>query len=328
MNEENLQNDLQIRRFLLGEMPEGERAAFEGNFIADEDLFERTRVLEDELIESYARETLSPAEKEKFERVFLATEARRRRVAFARTMLNKFANQIAAVKAAEAIETKFSIRHSIIGFFQTPKLAFGAAFAVLILMFGGWLLLRNPNQPEVVQNVAPTPTVEIVQTNANQIELTNQVAPVNSAANAAPRNSADRNAARDANRPETTNRNQNTTAPKPEPPAVIPVLALFTGTVRSEGKTAELDLPKNARGANLQLNLESQDYKIYRAEIVDADGNRVLINNSLRARNSKISVLVPAEKLRRGDYMIRLSAVNRQNENESVADYTFRVNRK
>ena len=116
--------------------------------------------------------------------------------------------------------------------------------------------------------------------------------------------------------------------PKQDSIGVAPVLALFAGTVRAEGKMSELNLPKNAPGANLQLNLESQDYKIYRVEIADPDGNLILQNNNLKAKNSKINLFVPAQKLQKGDYIVKLSALNPQNENESVADYSFRVNRK
>ena len=93
-------NETEIRRFLLGEMSETERSAFEERFVADEDLFEQISVAEDELIESYVRGTLSPAEKTTFEREFLSTEPRRRRVAFTRAMLDKIKkeNEIAAEK--------------------------------------------------------------------------------------------------------------------------------------------------------------------------------------------------------------------------------------
>ena len=47
--------ETEVRRFLLGEMSEGERGVFEELFVADEGLFERVRVVEDELVESYLR---------------------------------------------------------------------------------------------------------------------------------------------------------------------------------------------------------------------------------------------------------------------------------
>jgi hypothetical protein len=103
-----LHNETEIRRFFFGEMPEDERTAFEEKFVTDEDLFEQMRVVEDELIESDIRGTLSAVEREKFEHSFLSTKPRRRRVAFARAMLDKFAEQSAVAKKLKRREIRLS----------------------------------------------------------------------------------------------------------------------------------------------------------------------------------------------------------------------------
>jgi len=325
--EDELKNEAEVRRFLLGEMSEDARSAFEEKFVADEVFFEQVRVVEDELIESYIRGTLPAAEREKFERSFLTTERRRNRVEFTRTMLDKLTEtkKIAAVKKIETVAASPSVWDSIAGFFKTPSLAFGAAMAILLTAFGGWFLLRSSNTQEIVQQTTPTPTatVQTIQQNSNQSIQSNQNTGANSNLKTPP---VETNANNSGQNKETPNKNSN--AQKPETVQVNPVLALFAGTVRSEGKTKELNLPKNAGNVSLQLNLESTDYKIYLAEIVTADGETVSRNNKLKARNSKISFSVPAAKLQRGDYIVKLSALNPQNETESVADYTFRVNRR
>ncbi|MDQ3088932.1 MAG: hypothetical protein M3Q78_10085, partial [Acidobacteriota bacterium] len=232
MIKENLYNETEIRRFLLGEMPEDKRTAFEEKFVTDEGLFKQMRVVEDELIESYIRGTLSAVEKEKFERSFLSTEPRRRRVVFARTMLDKFAAQkeIAASKKIETAAGNPSVWNLIANFFKTPKLAFGAAFAILISIFGGWLLLRSPNQTEIARQTTPTPTIETIQPNQNS--LTNQNGLINSNTNIAEKNPVNKNASPNANR-ELPNKNQNANTPKQDSIGVAPVLALFAGTVRA-----------------------------------------------------------------------------------------------
>ena len=327
MTGENLNIETEIRRFLSDEMSEDERILFEEKFVADEDVFEQVRAAEDEWIESYVRGRLPAAENRKFERVFLSTEPRRRRVTFARTMLEKLAERPAVpAKKTETAAGKPSVMDSLANFFKASKLAFGTAFALLILAFGGWFLMRNSNQIEIARQITPTPAIEPVQPSQNQNSPVNETVPVSPDVNA-PEKSAGKNSSLKVNN-EPSRKNQNTSAPKQNSAGIAPVLALFAGTVRAEGKMPELNLPKNASGANLQLNLESQDYKIYRVEIADPDGNLVLKNDNLKAGNSKINLFVPARKLGRGDYMIRLSALNTQNENESVADYSFRVNRK
>lgn len=330
MIQENINNETEIRRFLLGEMPEDVRGAFEEKFISDEDLFEQINVAEDELIESYIRATLSSDEKIKFERNFLSTDSRRRRVAFTRTMLDKLnkEKEITATKKTETVsESHPSVWNSIIEFFKTPKLAFGAAFALLILIFGGWFLLRNEHQMEIAKQITPTPTAEIIETNPNKNALINENSSVNANTNAAENIPDNKTDLPKANR-RTPNVNQNAKKPKQTSVEVAPILALFAGGVRAEGKMPTLYLPKTATGANLRLNLEAQDYKIYQVEIVNPDGNSIFKTIKLKARKSKVNLFVPVQKLQTGDYIVKLSALNAKSETESVADYSFRVNRK
>ena len=329
LTHDELQLEQEVRRFLLGEMSEDERGAFEALFVADEDMFERVRAGEDELIESYVRGMLPSGEREKFERSFLTTERRRGRVEFTRAMLAQIAGRKEVApekKIRAAAESHTPVWNSIADFFKTPAFAFGAAFALLVLMLGGWWLLGNRSRTELAGQTTPTPARQTVQPNANE----NLPANENVSATPNPKNAgeppANKNPTPENSNTETPDKNQNTR--KPPTNGLTPVLALFAGGVRGEGSTPELNLPQDARGAILQLHLERLDYKIYRAEIVDPDGNQIFRSNNLRAKNSRINLFVPAIKLARGDYLIRLSALNAQNENESIADYALRVNRK
>lgn len=330
MTREEFKRGREVRRFFLGEMSEEERGAFEETFVADEELFEQMRVAEDELIEAYVRGTLAPSEREKFERGFLTTERRRGRVEFTRSMLGKLAGQkaeaVAAIKTDGAAATNPSAWNSITNFFKAPALAFGTAVALFVLVVSAWLLLRNPNRPEIARQAIPTPTVQKAQPGADDNSPSGENAYPRSNANAR-REVPDDNSTPPTAKTETPNRNQN---PVPRKPAdgVVPVLALAAGAVRGAGATPVLNLPQGARGARLRLRLESQDYQIYHAEIVSPEGARVFQSGNLRARNSTVSLFVPAGKLSPGDYLVKLSALNRQNEPESVADYALRVTRK
>jgi len=317
VKQENLYNETEIRRFLLGELEENERVALEEKFLADENLFVQIRVAEDELIEDYVRGTL--AEKEKFEREFLTTEKRRERVEFTRQMIAKLGEK------PQASSEKTTFFASLIEFFRQPKFAFGAAFAILALIFGFWFLVikKSANEGEIVKQITPTPNI---QTNVNQTSTANQNITANSISNS----SVNANL---PEKPQTNKANTNTEIPKkpeekPKEIAPNPVLALFAGGVRSEGKSNELNLPKTSKGANLVLNLEAQDYQTYRAEIVDQNGNVIYRSGKLRARNSKINAFVPAKNLKRGDYILKLYGFNSQNAEESAADFQFRVNQK
>lgn len=329
MTRDEFKRGPEVRRFFLGEMSEDERGAFEEAFVADEELFEQMRVAEDELIEAYVRGTLAPSEREKFERSFLTTARRRGRVEFTRSILGKLAGQKAEVVAAKNIGgagAKPSVWNSMVRFFKAPALAFGTALTLFVLVLSAWLLLKNPSRPEVVRQAIPAPTVQKTRPGANDN--------LPSGENASPQSNAsaqkevpDDNSAPPTAKTETPNRDQNPVTRKPAN-GVVPVLALAAGTVRGGGVTPVLNLPHGAPGARLRLGLESQDYQIYYAEIVNPEGARVFQSSNLKARNSTVSIFVPASKLSPGDYLVKLSALNRQNEPESVADYALRVTRK
>lgn len=313
MKQENSYNETKIRQFLLGELKEEERDAFEEKFLVDEDFFTQIRVAEDEIIEDYARGTL--IEKEKFRREFLTTEKRRERLAFTRAMIEKLKEK------PQTVEAKSPFFASLFEYFRTPKFALGAAFAILVLVFGFWFAVfqKTVNEGEIARKTTPEPTIQTV---ANQTPAANQTVAFNS------------NSTGNSNLPEKRETNKPNASPetpkkieeKPKETAPNPVLALFAGGVRSEGKTNELNLPRNSQGANLVLNLESQDYQTYRAEIVDQNGSVIYKSGKLRARNSKINAFVSAKNLKRGDYILKLYGFNSTGEEESAADFQFRVN--
>ena len=329
MKGEEHKQEADARRFFLGEMSEAERRAFEEDFVADEALFERARVVEDELVEAYARGTLVPAERERFERNFLTSARRRGRVEFTRAMLGRLAEgrgeAAPAKKTGEAAATP-SAWDSIVNLFKTPAFAYGAAFALLAVIVGALVLLRGPNRPEVARQITPTPTAQPARATGNETPTAEGNAPVGPNANSPAKIPNDANNSSNAGGA-TPNVNQPPQTPRRPAETPAPVLALFAGAVRGEGRTPVLKLPQGAQGARLQLHLESRDYKVYRAEVVDPDGAPVFRSGALSASGSIVNLYVPARSLRRGDYLVKLSALNPQKELESVADYSLRITR-
>lgn len=308
MTHYNLENENEIRRFLLGEMAGDERTAFEAGFLADQDQFESVKVVEDELIEAYVRGQLDAATNEKFERRFLTTAKRRERVAFTRAMLEKLAPpKQEIIYTANASP---SLLGSLAEFFKRPAFAGATAFAVLLIALAGWLLFRTPRtkEIEIVRQDTPTPAPAIVQT------------PV---VNGSPVNENINTVKPDVN----ANRNENTRPEKPAPAPQTVTLALFAGTLRSGGSTGTLNLPKEAKGANLILNLEATDYKTYRADIVDQNGDLVFRSGPLKPRGPRLTVHVPSREIQNGDYLVKLTGLDNAGHAESVADYQFRVDR-
>ena len=333
------ENEKLIREFLLDELPEQQRFEFEERFITDASLFEQIKIVEDGLIEKYIRGWMNSAERLKFEKNFLTTEKRRGRVEFSRQFINEIQNISAGnviVKTTDEAVSNESVWQKFAGIFLTPKIAAAAAFAVLIAIFGSWFLYQKSNseKTEIAQKKTtetptpiqtPTPEVSVIETpnepEDNQNEtVENETDADNSLIKEIPQQS-----------PKVTEQIiQKNTTPKPTPEIKTsppnPVLALFAGTMRSEGKNNVLNLPENAKSATLQLNLETVDYKVYQSNLTDADGNVIFRRDNLKAKKSKINLFIPAENLLKGDYIIKLFGKNDAGENESVADFQFRIN--
>lgn len=328
------ENENLIRKFLFGEMTEAKRIEFEDKFLANAELFEEIKAFEDDLIEKYVRGWMNPAERLKFEQNFLTTGKRRERVEFARQLIDKLLGDSAIGKNSED-SVKVSNWEKFVELFSTPKIALTATFAVIIVFFGTWVLFQiaGDEKTEVVQkqnsNIAdiPTPTISPIS----------EIPPQNSGSNSENSNNESKSnkleQLKNSNDSIKSLPKENIKVKPPEPkktPAENrppnPILALFPGTLRSDGKSAELDLPKNASGATFRLNLESVDYKIFQADLNDADGNVIFRTNNLKPQKSGVNLFIPAKNLKKGDYLIKLSGKNKAGENDSVADFQFRVN--
>ena len=347
-----LENEKLIKQFLFGEMPEEERFEFEERFITDADLFEQIKASEDELIEKYVRGWMNSAERTEFEKFFLTTVKRRERVEFSRQMFNKIDDQkekAIPVKKNDGVIAEESIWQKLGGLFLSPKIAMATAFAVLITVFGSWFLYKNLNNknPEFVKNqdsnatevpkqtFSPTPKIPSAESPQKTEDESNES--TESAVNNSPEqvNNSNGETIKVPNKIPTPKNQKKEKNKTPVPPpnhkvqenAPNPVLTLFAGTLRSSGKNNVLNLAANPKTAMLRLNLESINYKTYRAEITDADGRVVFQSENLKSKTSIINLPISAKNLKQGDYMVKLYGENDLGRNESVADFQFRVNR-
>ena len=81
----------ELRRYLLGQMSEAEEAQVERAYLGSDDALQALRAREDELIEEYLADNLEPAERERFERLFLASPPRLERLVFLRALQDRAA---------------------------------------------------------------------------------------------------------------------------------------------------------------------------------------------------------------------------------------------
>lgn len=121
----NLDDEKWIKSYLLGELSQEEAQRLEERLLRDDDFVEHMRLTEDELVEDYVRDSLSPHERERFKTYFLSTPRRRRKLMFVER-LSKLASERPAPRPSPRFPWLFA-----------PRWRAAAVFCVLIALAGG-----------------------------------------------------------------------------------------------------------------------------------------------------------------------------------------------
>ncbi|MGE3467789.1 MAG: hypothetical protein AB7J13_12735, partial [Pyrinomonadaceae bacterium] len=248
----------------------------------------------------------------------------RERVNFARTFLDQIAGTNSSVtESGRVASSKQNFWAAIRHWFSVPKVAFAGAMGVVVVLVGVWMfsLLFAPGGQDVVFQSSNDAQVPPASTRSP--EAVASVSPTDSTEMPEPT----ANAARDEQLPIVKETPVRTQTPAIEQPVQNAVLALFPGNLRSGGSNKVLRLPNNARVATFILNLPSTVHSTYSASVTDADGSTIAQFNNLRASKGRIRLVVGADQLKKGDFLIRLDGKYRSGENESVADFQFRIDR-
>jgi hypothetical protein len=130
----------ELRRYLLGDLPEDRMASLEQDYFARQDTLDRVAAVEDDLIDGYLAGRLTREELSRFERHYLASPVHRARVAIAREIAGVQAQPV-PVSAPRPWRTLFrSVRAS-------DQTALAWAFAAGIVLVAGaatWWLSSRP----------------------------------------------------------------------------------------------------------------------------------------------------------------------------------------
>src|SRR5262245_24400639 len=120
------ENEKRLIQYLLGNLPEEQRLQVEGEFLSDDQRYERLLALESELFYDYAQNKLSPADREQFEKRFLSSEQNRKRAMIASALAHKM-SESASVETTEEDVVDREPQH----FWQSLKSYFVAQSAAM-----------------------------------------------------------------------------------------------------------------------------------------------------------------------------------------------------
>ena len=327
-------SDEQLKAYFLGKLPEPEAEFLEIECASSAELSEQAQAVERELTDDYLRGNLSAADIGLYETNYLITEARRNRLQLA-AHLWKMVNE-PAPPPIQPVESKTSpalFWQAIFAKRRGVQLAFGGLLFLLVCSAVVFYLLTlsvdKTNIAEVREINQPPAEAPAVQNPDNQ---TAQTAPVE---NQTPKSASTSRSVQDKEAEKETNTSpknlpeiKTVPAPKTEAPnrlAVLMTIKLMPGSVRGEGEEQAFTIAPNVKNLKLLLSPDGEpnNYKIYRAVVKTSENRTIFTAPNLKA----LSFTIPAEKLENRTYIISLEGQNRQNDFESIADYTFRVRR-
>jgi hypothetical protein len=248
------------------------------------------------LIDTYVRGGLLESDRRAFERQFLNSPNRRRKVEFARAL---------AVVAAGSLvrpQKRPSLRELFRGW--SPSLRFAAGFAMVFCLVGVFWL--------IYQNTAMRSQMSVLESRRQKLETERQ--------RLERQLSAEQSRALSANAPEESAGAARFAAS----------LVLVPGLSRSEERTEQLVLRPSTTIAHIRIQLEPRDdHPRFRAELRTRRGEEVITAGNLVRRQTSagytVSFDVPASALATGDYELALKGTGGSQGLTDIGFYYFYV---
>jgi hypothetical protein len=318
-------NEKLLTRYLLGNIPEEQRLQIEGEFLSDDQSYERLLALENELFYDYAQNKLSPGDHEQFEKRFLSSEANRKRAMIVSALARKM-SEAASVETTEKSIVDREPRHvwqSLKLFFGAQPVAMRASLAALALvslalicLVIGTVRLRNEfsqfRAQQAVQEVRLRQQARQESARADGLNL-----------------KLEREIDENATLREEFSKTQAQSRGQAQRDSSVVSLVLAPSVVRGQGPgMKKLYLPHGARLLKVRLKLKGEvEYKSYQVMLLTAEGAERWGKDMLHAQRTgsgrSIELSLPARILAEGDYELRLNGHASDGTLEETGDYYY-----
>lgn len=322
----DLNNERLIARYLLGDLPEEQQVEIEDRAFVDKEYLALVTEVENDLIDEYVRRELSGTDRGKFERRFLASAERRKRVEFASALARV---PVAMERTVVAQRAQWTWRDSLYAFFVglNPAVKFAIIGVMLASVMGSvWLfsetmrlrgqLARLQSQDEARENQLQQ---QVKAEHRRNEELNAQLA----------QEKQQREQSDESLRQLSETADETTPAPRP----VIASLTLLPGLSRGGSEKSSLRLADDTRLVRLQIGIDPDEpYKTFAVDLRTSSGRQVWTRENLTARTRSraraITLTLPASALKPGDYELRLSARHEGGATEDIGFYYFNVTKR
>ena len=141
----DLEMQTRIKSYVLGETDEAESEAIEKMMLTDDELFEELLMIEDQVIDQYLTQKLSPELRSRFEKNFLVTPERFEQVKFARAF-DRYVSAHTASPSRTSETAHFSQRWFHLSSSSARAIVF--AVALLVIGIGAWQFFYRQSDVE------------------------------------------------------------------------------------------------------------------------------------------------------------------------------------
>ena len=320
-----------IVQYLLGSLSEEETERLDELAIVDDEFAVRLQLVENDLVDAYVRGDLSGETLERFTSFYLSSPKRREKVGFSQAF-QRVPDQDVITEQAEIRPRKPYEEESISrpgwlrGLFSTwrPALVWGIASIALLLVIGALVVQNRRLQNQIAQTQSEQAAIQ-----QRERELQTDLDAQRSAASEREREMdslRDKIARLDQPRSSESSGGQS-----PENLVVVPVdLAPQT---RGISRLPTVSIPAAADLVIMQLELETGDYPVYRAELKPLSGGQVIWSGGRlrpRAKESGRVVVVNLRPrlLKSQRYVLEVSGISSSGSAEIVGSYPFEVRKK
>ena len=328
-------DDKLLTDYLLGSLSEEEAEQLDELSFTDDELAARLRVVENDLVDAYARGEMAGATLERFKSHYLASPGRREKAAFARGFQDFLRHAVTtqgqqrSFQEPSAVKERASPRSFPHRYFFTPRpaLQWGLAAAALIaIVVGGWLAFQNlrlenrMNQAqaerEELQRREQQLQAEMAEQRSTDLEKEKELAALRE---------------RLAQLEQQATGQQGAKSQTDSKPNVVAFT--LAPQMRGANQPATVSVPADARQVAFELELEPSDFTFYRVELKTQTGNEAVWKSGrLQARargdDKTIRVSLRAELLKSQTYKLEVYGVSPTGAAEIISSYPFRVIKK
>lgn len=140
--QETFIDETRLRRYLLDDLPDDEQLAIDERLLTDRAYLEQLQIVEEDLIDDYLRDQLSPPERERFRQQF-NTPARRHKIQLAGALQNYLTTLPPMEESTPSLLRR--LQEMLMQFFSPPVLRAAAAVLVLIFAVGVLWMVTRPS---------------------------------------------------------------------------------------------------------------------------------------------------------------------------------------